>query len=73
MPERRLIVGISGSTGIIYGIRLLEILREVPDVRTHLIITPAAVRSLTLETDYTLQEVEALADEVHHFRDIAAN
>jgi len=73
MKERHLIVGISGSTGTIYGIRLLEILREVPDVVTHLIMTPAAARSLTLETDYTPREVEALADEVHHFRDIAAS
>jgi len=73
MRERHLIVGISGSTGTIYGVRLLEVLREVPDVRTHLIMTPAAARTLVLETEYTPRDVEALADEVHPYKDIAAS
>ncbi|GBC82767.1 Flavin prenyltransferase UbiX [bacterium HR10] len=73
MADRHYIVGISGSTGTIYGIRLLEILREIPGIRTHLILTPAAARTMVLETEYTPKDVEALADEVHPFRDIAAS
>ncbi len=73
MSERHLIVGISGSTGTIYGVRLLEVLRGVPDVRTHLIMTPAAARTLVLETEYTPRDVEALADEVHPYKDMAAS
>ena len=47
----RLVVGISGSTGAIYGIRLLEILRTVPDVETHLVISKAGKRTIVEETD----------------------
>ncbi len=72
MPTRNLIVGISGSTGVIYGVRLLEVLKEVPEITTHLVMSPAAARTLTLETDYQLRDVEALADTVYHFKDIAA-
>jgi 4-hydroxy-3-polyprenylbenzoate decarboxylase len=73
MSTRNLIVGISGSSGVIYGIRLLEVLKEVPDVTTHLVMSPAAVRTITLETEYRPKEVEALADEVYNFKDIAAS
>ncbi len=68
----RLVVGISGATGIIYGIRLLEILNGLPNVETHLVMSNAARQILTIETDYTLQRVEALADKVYRFGDIAA-
>jgi flavin prenyltransferase len=68
----RLVVGISGSTGAIYGIRLLELLRKVPDVETHLVISQAGKRTLLAETDYTVREVEALAARVHDDRDIGA-
>jgi flavin prenyltransferase len=68
----RLVVGISGSTGSIYGIRLLELLRKVPDVETHLVISQAGKRTLLAETDYTVREVEALAARVHDDRDIGA-
>lgn len=57
---------------MIYGIRLLEVLREVKDVETHLIISNAARRTILLETDYTVAQAEALADKVHRFNDIAA-
>ena len=57
----RLVVGISGSSGAIYGIRLLEVLRGAPDVETHLIISAAAKRTILEETDYSLKDVEALA------------
>ena len=69
---QRLIVGFSGATGVIYGIRLLDVLRSVDDIETHLIISNAAKRTIQLETDYTVDEVEALADKVYNFNDVAA-
>ena len=69
---RRLIVGISGASGVIYGIRLLEILGQVPDVETHLVISSAGAQTIGLETDFTAAEVEQLADVTYRFRDIAA-
>ncbi len=70
---KRLIVGISGASGAIYGVRLLEVLQQVPEVETHLIVSNAARQTLSLETDFSLREVQALADVVHDARDIAAN
>ena len=69
---RRLIVGISGASGVIYGIRLLEVLQEVPDVETHLVVSTAAAQTIGLETDFKVADVEALANTVYRFRDIAA-
>ncbi|MTH46397.1 UbiX family flavin prenyltransferase [Intestinirhabdus alba] len=70
---KRLIVGISGASGAIYGVRLLQVLRAVPEVETHLVMSPAARQTLALETDFSLREVQALADVVHDARDIAAS
>lgn len=70
---KRLIIGISGASGAIYGVRLLQVLREVSDVETHLILSQAARQTLALETDFSLREVQALADVVHDARDIAAS
>jgi len=69
----RLVVGISGSTGAIYGIRLLQVLRDLPHVETHLVISQAGKRTLLAETDYSVREVEALAAHVHDDRDIGAS
>lgn len=68
----RLVVGISGSSGSIYGIRLLEVLRGVPDLETHLIISAAAKRTILEETEYSIRDVQALATHVHENRDIGA-
>jgi 4-hydroxy-3-polyprenylbenzoate decarboxylase len=68
----RLIVGISGSTGAIYGIRLLQVLRNRPDVETHLIVSAPAKRTILEETDYTIKDVEALATRSYDNRDIGA-
>ncbi|MGD2076843.1 MAG: UbiX family flavin prenyltransferase [Chloroflexota bacterium] len=72
MSQRRIIVGISGASGVIYGIRLLEVLQWVPDVETHLVMSTAGAQTVGLETDYSPDQVAALADEVYRFNDIAA-
>lgn len=70
---KRLIIGISGASGAIYGVRLLEVLQSVPDIETHLIMSNAARQTLALETDLQLRDVQSLADVVHDSRDIAAS
>lgn len=70
---KRLIVGISGASGAIFGVRLLQVLQIVPEIETHLVMSNAARQTLTLETDLTLREVQQLADVVHDSRDIAAS
>jgi flavin prenyltransferase len=67
----RLVVGMSGASGVIYGIRLLEVLHEVDAVETQLIMSPAARQTINVETDWEPKAVDALADEVHVFGDIA--
>ncbi len=69
---KRLVVGMSGATGSLYGIRLLQVLRDVADVETHLILSAPAKRTLVEETDYGVAEVEALADHRYDNRDIGA-
>ena len=71
--KQRLIVGISGASGAIYGIRLLEILQKLPEINTLLIISKAAKRTIVLETDYKVDQVEKLANEVLPDHDIAAS
>ncbi|NWF69346.1 MAG: UbiX family flavin prenyltransferase [Chloroflexi bacterium] len=77
--SQRLIIGISGASGVIYGIRVLEALRQgrhaLADERieTHLILTPAAKMTITQETDYAVRDVEALADVVHTPGNIGAS
>ena len=67
----RLVIGISGASGSVYGIRALEILKKL-GVETHLILTEAARETIRLETDYRTNEVEGLATEAHRINDIAS-
>ena len=68
----RLIVGMSGASGVIFGIRMLEVLKTVPDVETHLIISNGAKLNIAIETDWAVKDVEALADVVHNDHNLAA-
>ena len=70
---KRLIIGISGASGVIYGIRLLEMLKLQANVETHLIVSSSGKRTIDLETGWSIRDVEALADEVHNNNDIAAS
>jgi len=72
MSTKRLIVGMSGASGVVYGIRLLQVLRELSDIEVHLVLSAAAKRTLPLETEYSADTVEALADSVYRPGDIAA-
>lgn len=69
---QKIIIGLTGASGVIYGIRLLEVLRNIGDIETHLIISSAAKKTLGLETIYTLRDVQAMAGVVYDNRDIAA-
>lgn len=70
---RRIIIGISGASGVIYGIRALQALKGMPEVETHLVLSPSAKRTVVEETDWTVDQVEALADVLHTHRDIGAS
>lgn len=71
-PRQRLIVAITGATGAIYGVRLLEHLRKHGQVETHLMVSEAGVLNLHQELDMRRKDVEALADVVHNVRDVGA-
>ena len=64
--------GITGASGVIYGIRALEILRRVKDVESHVILSPAAARTIAEETDYSVDTVKKLADVMYSHKDIGA-
>lgn len=70
--RRRLILGITGASGVIYGVRALEILRPMPDIEVHLVISPSAIRTLGDETDLDVDYVKGLADRLYSYRDIGA-
>ncbi len=69
---KRLIVGISGATGAIYGIRLLEVLAK-SNVETHLVITEAAQKTILMETDWKVEKVKSLAKVTYDIQDIGAD
>ena len=69
---KRLIIGLTGASGVIYGIRLLEVLRGRKEIETHLIISPAGERTIVEETDLKPPAIKALASVVHVPSDIGA-
>ncbi len=71
--KKRIIVGISGASGVIYGIRMLQHLRGRGDVETHLILSDTARMNIAIETDFDPDEVRRLADVVHRNNNLAAS
>jgi 4-hydroxy-3-polyprenylbenzoate decarboxylase len=71
MTARRIIIGITGASGAVYGIRLLELLKAA-DIKTHLIISRSARVTISMETSMKVADIEALADVVHSNEDIGA-
>ncbi|WP_085901202.1 UbiX family flavin prenyltransferase [Kiloniella majae] len=71
MTKKRIIVGISGASGVIYGIRLLKLLQPT-DIETHLIMSNSAEITLAYESDLKVADVKNLADVAHNVKDIAA-
>ena len=73
LKVRRLIVGISGASGAIYGIRLIELLHAQESIETHLVMSETGKMNVGIETKHTIKEVEALADVVHRSNNLAAS
>ena len=71
--RKRIIVAITGASGVIYGVRALQLLHRLRSYETHLVLSPAAIRTLIEETDHTPDEIRALADVVHSHKDIGAS
>ena len=69
---RRFVVGITGATGALYAVRMLQALRNVEDVETHLVVSASGVLNIKHELDVSRQDVYALADHVHSIRDVGA-
>ena len=70
--KKRLVVGISGASGVIYGVRMLGLLKET-DFETHLIISDSGRRNIEIETDFKAGDVEAMADHVYEDGDVGAH
>ncbi len=68
----RLIIGMTGASGLIYGVRMLEVLKDLKDVETHLVMSATAKMNAVIETDWDIAGIEAMADVVHNVRDVAA-
>lgn len=73
MPVGRIVVGISGSSGVIYGIRLLEALRTYSQSEIHLVLSPAAEDNIRIETDYKVEDVRAFGHVVYKHSNLAAS
>ena len=69
---KRIVIGISGATGAIYGVRLIEILAALPEVETHVVATDAARQTMAIELDRSAAEILALADHRYSVRDVGA-
>jgi flavin prenyltransferase len=71
--KRRLIIGVSGATGAIYGVRMLQILSKIEDLETHLVLSKAGKMTIQVETPYSVKDVEAMADVVHDVNNVGAS
>jgi 4-hydroxy-3-polyprenylbenzoate decarboxylase len=71
--KKRLIIGVSGATGAIYGVRMLEILSKIGDIETHLVLSKAGKMTIQVETPYSVKDVEAMADVVHDVNNVGAS
>ena len=71
-PPRRIIVGISGASGAVYGARLLQVLRDTPGIESHLVVSDAGWRNIELELNMDYSYLEDMADEVHDVRNVGA-
>lgn len=72
VTKRRIIIGIAGASGAVYGARLLQVLRDVPGIETHLVVSDAGWRNLQHEIDMDRPAVEALAHQVHDVNNVGA-
>lgn len=70
---RRIVVGMSGASGAIYGIRMLEVLSKAKDIEVHLILSASAGQTIVDETEWTVSDVKAMADVVYNNKDIGAS
>ena len=71
--KKRLIIAISGATGAIYGVRMLEILAKIDEIETHLVMSKAGRMTIQVETPFSEKDVEAMADVVHDFNNVGAS
>jgi 4-hydroxy-3-polyprenylbenzoate decarboxylase len=69
--KKRIVIGISGASGVIYGVRILSLLKD-KKLETHLVISESGKNNIQIETDYSLDQVEAMADYVYDTRDVGA-
>ena len=68
----RIIVGIAGATGVIYGIKMLKVLCDI-GIETHLVVTHSGLKNILLETEYTLADLESMAAKVYDVDDVGAS
>ncbi|CDZ26733.1 UbiX family flavin prenyltransferase [Neorhizobium galegae] len=69
---RRIIIAITGASGVIYGVRALQLLKEIEDIETHAVISPSAFRTAIDEIDMSADEIKSLADVLYNHKDIGA-
>lgn len=69
---KRIVVGITGATGVIYGVRLLDALRDT-GIETHLILSDSGKKNIRIETDFTIEDIEGLASQVHGIKNLASS
>jgi len=71
--KKRLVIGMSGATGSVYAIRMLEVLKDIEEIETHLVVSNSAAKTLHLETDYTFDYITGLADRVHDIHNVGGS